>query len=67
MKNYSQVPDSVETYRVALAASADASVVIAVIGFATNIAPLIRSLPDKHSELSGVEGLSGMSTRRLSA
>jgi len=55
VKNSSQVPDGVKVYRAALASAADASVAIAVIGFATNIAPLLRSGPDEISKLSGVE------------
>ncbi|KAL3929133.1 MAG: hypothetical protein SGPRY_002090, partial [Prymnesium sp.] len=40
-------------YRRALALAPDSSVAIAVIGFATNIAPLLRSSPDEISTLSG--------------
>jgi len=55
VKNLSQVPESVEVYRQTLAEAADSSVAIAVIGFATNIAALLRSSPDRYSALSGVE------------
>ena len=43
----------VEVYRRTLAAASDGSVVIALIGFATNIQALLESKPDKHSGLSG--------------
>ncbi|KAL1504300.1 hypothetical protein AB1Y20_010707 [Prymnesium parvum] len=48
-----QVADAVEVYREVLAKAADHSVVIAAIGFATNLAPLLRSGPDVASPLSG--------------
>eukprot|EP00966_Prymnesium_polylepis_P138181 3193168-Prymnesium_polylepis.1 len=50
-----QVPDAVDAYREVLSHAEDASVVIAVIGFATNIAPLLRSPPDEYSSLNGVD------------
>lgn len=55
VKDSSEVPDAVATYRRVLAAAADGSVRIAAIGFATNLAALLRSAPDEHSALSGVE------------
>lgn len=55
VKNYSQVPDAVQVYRKLLAAEPDHSVVIASIGFLTNLADLLRSEPDAQSELSGVD------------
>ena len=51
----SQAPDAVDTYRRVLAAADDHSVVIAAIGFLTNLAGLLRSSPDQHSPLSGYE------------
>ena len=50
-----QVPDAVIVYRRALAAAADHSVAIAAIGFATNLAPLLRSGPDAISPLTGMQ------------
>lgn len=50
----SGVPTAVDVLRAALA-SAAAPVTIAAIGFATNLAALLRSSPDKHSSLSGRE------------
>ena len=55
VRNHSQVPNSVEVYREALAEAADGSVAIAIIGFATNIAALLRSTADRYSPLDGVE------------
>ena len=53
VQDSSQSPDAVQTYRRALAAAADRSVVIAAIGFTTNLAALLRSPPDEDSPLSG--------------
>jgi len=53
VKDSSQVPDAVSVYRQVLAAAEDRSVVIAAIGFATNIADLLRSGGDASSPLSG--------------
>jgi len=53
VKDSSQVPDAVSAYRQVLAAAEDRSIVIAAIGFATNIADLLRSGADDHSPLSG--------------
>eukprot|EP00931_Biecheleriopsis_adriatica_P043904 TRINITY_DN2508_c0_g1_i1.p1 TRINITY_DN2508_c0_g1~~TRINITY_DN2508_c0_g1_i1.p1 ORF type:complete len:397 (+),score=77.97 TRINITY_DN2508_c0_g1_i1:86-1276(+) len=55
VKNYSQVPDAVKVYRKLLAAQPDHSVVIASIGFLTNLADLLRSGSDAESHLSGVD------------
>lgn len=46
---------AVEVLRRTLAAADDESVVIAQVGFSTNLANLLRSGPDKHSDLSGVD------------
>ena len=53
IKNYSQVPDAVDTYRSVLAAAPPRSVVISSIGFTTNLEALLRSGPDRFSSLSG--------------
>lgn len=47
------VPDAVSVYRQVLAAAEDHSVVISAIGFATNIADLLRSGPDDHDSRNG--------------
>lgn len=53
IKNSSQMPDAVDTYRRVLAAQPSRSVAISSIGILTNLAALLRSLPDKHSALDG--------------
>mmetsp|Transcript_16646 Transcript_16646/g.31566 ORF Transcript_16646/g.31566 Transcript_16646/m.31566 type:complete len:367 (-) Transcript_16646:144-1244(-) len=53
VKNSSQVPDAVATYRSVLSRQANRSVTIVSIGFATNLAALLQSLPDQHSSLNG--------------
>lgn len=58
------VAPSVVTYRRALAAAEDGSVVIALIGFATALLALLRSAPDEHSSLAG-PGLVSRKVRRL--
>eukprot|EP00966_Prymnesium_polylepis_P099903 2312925-Prymnesium_polylepis.1 len=55
IQNSSQVPDAVTLYRRALVAQHDHAVVIAAIGFPTNIAALLRSPPDEISPLNGSE------------
>lgn len=55
VKNYSQVPDALDVYRSVLAAQPDHSVAISSIGFLTNLAALLKSGPDAHSPLTGVE------------
>ena len=55
VKRSSEVEDALIVYRRVLAAAADRSVVIAAIGFATNLAPLLRSPPDEISPLGGRE------------
>ena len=51
----SQVPDAVRTYRRVLAAASNQSVVIAAIGFTTNLAALLESPPDEMSPATGRE------------
>jgi hypothetical protein len=48
-------PDVVELYRKVLASQPDKSVTLIVVGPATNISNLLKSAPDKHSPLNGVE------------
>ena len=48
-------PNAVSLLRKILAAQPDQSVVIAQVGFSTNLARLVDSGPDEHSPLSGVE------------
>ena len=51
----SQVSDALHVYRRALVGAADHSVVIAAIGFATNLAALLQSQPDHISPLHGTD------------
>jgi len=53
VRNRSQVPDALTTYRRLLAAQAQRSVTIVSIGFFGNLAELLASGPDEHSPLSG--------------
>ena len=53
IKNSSQAEDSVQVYRRILAAQPHRSVVISSIGIHTNLAALLKSVPDVHSPLSG--------------
>ncbi|REA62116.1 nucleoside hydrolase [Dyadobacter luteus] len=53
IKNTTDAPDAVETYRKVLAAQPDNSVTIITIGFLTNLSNLLDSKPDKNSLLSG--------------
>ena len=48
-------PDVVGLYRKVLAAQPDRSVTLVTVGQATNIANLLKSKPDEHSPLDGVE------------
>lgn len=47
------IPDAVDLLRKTLAAAEDGSVVIAQVGFSTNLANLLSSPADTHSELMG--------------
>lgn len=51
----SKVADAVPVLRKALASQEDGSVVIAQVGFSTNLANLLKSKADENSPLSGVE------------
>eukprot|EP00937_MAST-01D_sp_MAST-1D-sp2_P007763 g7763.t1 len=55
LRNKSTAPAAVDVYRSALAAQPDGSVVVASIGFTTNLESLLRSPADAHSPLSGAE------------
>ena len=48
-------PAAVDLLRQTLAGATDGSVVIAQVGFSTNLANLLASAADKHSDLNGVE------------
>jgi purine nucleosidase len=48
-------PDAVDVLRKALAGQQDGTVVIAQVGFSTNLAALLKSKPDPHSSLNGVD------------
>ena len=48
-------PDAVTVLRQALAKQIDGTVVIAQVGFSTNLSRLLQSKPDKHSKLTGKE------------
>lgn len=50
-----EVPDATEVYRKVLASQPDKSVTIVTVGFLTNLASLLQSLPDEYSSLSGKE------------
>jgi purine nucleosidase len=51
----SRAPSAMDVLRATLANQPDRSVVIAQVGFSTNLARLLDSAPDKHSPLSGKE------------
>jgi inosine-uridine nucleoside N-ribohydrolase len=55
IKATGQVPDAVKLYRKILSKLPDGSVVIASIGFLTNLSNLLDSKPDEYSDLSGYE------------
>ena len=57
--------EAVDLLREVLAEQPDNSVVFVVVGFSTNIAGLLDSAPDRHSQLAGVE-LVGQKCRLLS-
>lgn len=48
-------PDAVDVLRKTLASADDGSVVIAQVGFSTNLANLLASKPDQYSPLNGAE------------
>lgn len=53
LKSGADAPDATMLLRQVLAGQADHSVVIAQVGFSTNLARLLASGPDEYSELSG--------------
>ncbi|TWT56391.1 nucleoside hydrolase [Allorhodopirellula solitaria] len=55
LKSGKDAPDAVVVLRKALASQKDGSVVIAQVGFSTNLANLLQSKPDDISPLSGAE------------
>lgn len=55
IKTNKDYPSAVEVYRKILAAQKDQSVVIVSVGFLTNLAALLKSLPDQYSPLLGKE------------
>ena len=55
LKDYSSLPEAHLLYRKILAGQPDGSVVIASVGFSTNLARLMETGPDTYSRLSGME------------
>jgi len=55
VQNYRNLPDAVTLYRKTLAAQPDGSVVIASVGFSTNLAQLMDTGADEYSPLTGME------------
>ena len=55
VRNSTQVPDALAVYRRVLAAAPARSVTIASVGLQTNLEVLLRSGPDAHSHLTGLE------------
>jgi inosine-uridine nucleoside N-ribohydrolase len=53
IKSNRDVPDALELYRKILASQPDHSVTIITVGFLTNLANLLESLPDSYSSFSG--------------
>ncbi|WP_390881373.1 nucleoside hydrolase [Thalassoroseus pseudoceratinae] len=55
LRSGKDAPDAVDVLRKTLASQEDGSVVIVQVGFSTNLANLLKSPADKHSDLSGLE------------
>jgi len=55
ISDYDALPDAVTLYRKTLASQPDGSVVIASVGFSTNLARLMDTGADEYSPLSGME------------
>ena len=53
--DYSSLPPAAQLYRKLLSESPDRSVVIIAVGMYTNLAALLRTNPDRYSDLSGPE------------
>lgn len=54
LRSGADAPDAVDVLRQTLASQPDQSVVIAQVGFSTNLANLLNSKPDRHSPLDGI-------------
>jgi len=55
VKKNDEVLSAIDVYRKSLASQPDGSVTIITVGFLTNLADLLQSLPDKYSKLTGKE------------
>ncbi|WP_237607596.1 nucleoside hydrolase [Roseimaritima sediminicola] len=55
LRSGKDAPDAVDVLRQTLAGQEDGSVVIVQVGFSTNLANLLKSTADEHSDLSGTE------------
>jgi hypothetical protein len=55
LRSGKEARSATEILRMVLAGEPDGSVIIAQVGFSTNLARLLESGPDRHSDLSGVE------------
>lgn len=55
IKSNAEARDAVDVYRDVLSKAPDKSVTIITVGFLTNLANLLQSKPDKHSNLAGKE------------
>ena len=55
IKKNDEVVSATEVYRKSLASQPDRSVTIITVGFLTNLAELLQSIPDKYSKLTGKE------------
>lgn len=55
LRSGKEAADAVDLLRQSLSSQSDGSVVIVQVGFSTNLANLLQSSADKHSDLSGVE------------
>ncbi|MGB7325041.1 MAG: nucleoside hydrolase [Rubripirellula sp.] len=55
LRSGKDAPDAVDVLRETLAGQEDETVVIAQVGFSTNLANLLKSPADKHSDLNGME------------
>lgn len=58
VKDYDSLPDAVTLYRKTLASQSDSSVVIASVGFSTNLVQLMETGGDQWSPLDGMELIS---------
>ncbi|MBP1654402.1 MAG: nucleoside hydrolase [Bacteroidetes bacterium] len=55
LRSNDEAPDAVRVYRKILASQPDTSVVIVTVGFMSNLANLLKSAPDEHSPLDGIQ------------